>query len=345
MLKRIVLFFALVFGVIAAYGQNGALKPLFASDSIMELSLVFDLKTVIRDIDNVRATYHPAILTYTDSSGLSIALDVKVKTRGHFRKQRDNCTFPPLRINFKKKQVVGTVFEGQDKLKLVTHCRTNNEKFEQFLIEEYLIYKLYNLFTNFSFNVRLVKINYIDLNGKTQPFSKYAFFLEHLDHLAQRLGATVVDTKGLHQETVDYAIMNQLVLFQYLIGNTDWSVPNLHNIELLLVSPGRAAVPVPYDFDFSGLLNVPYAKPPAHLPIKSVKQRLFRGYCRTREQLEPNLETFRQLQDSITYLYKASTLLTPYQKKRTVLYLEEFFETINDEREIKSEFINGCRRD
>ncbi len=337
------LFFA--FSLSTSFCQSSPVKPLFASDSILEISLVFDTKTVIRDIDDQKAIYHPAILSYTDSNGLPVTLDVKVKTRGHFRKLRDNCTFPPLRINFKKKQVGGTLFEGQDKIKLVTHCRTNNSKFEQFILEEYLIYKMYSMLTDYSFKVRLVKINYIDLYGKTQPFSKYAFFLETLDQLAERHGATVLETKGLHQETVDYATMNQLVVFQYLIGNTDWSVPNLHNIELLLVSAGRAAVPVPYDFDFSGIINIPYAKPPEHLPIKSVRQRLFRGYCRTREQLEPSFSSLRQLEDSIISLYSNSMLLTPKQKKQSILYLEQFFETINDERRIRSEFINNCRQD
>lgn len=344
MLRCTVLSLFFAFSISTSYSQS-TVKPLFASDSILEISLVFDIKTVVRDIDDEKAIYHPAILSYTDSNGMPVTLDVKVKTRGHFRKLRDNCTFPPLRINFKRKQAEGTLFEGQDKIKLVTHCRTNNARFEQFVIEEYLIYRLYNLLTNFSFKVRLAKISYIDLNGKMQPFSKYAFFLENLDHLAERHAAAVIETKGLHQETVDYATMNQLVVFQYLIGNTDWSVPNLHNIELLLVSPGRAAVPVPYDFDFSGIINIPYAKPPEHLPIKSVKQRLFRGYCRTRGQLEPSFSSLRHLKDSILSIYSSNVHLTPKQKKQSLLYLEEFFETINDERRIKSDFINTCRQD
>ena len=61
-------------------------------------------------------------------------------------------------------------------------------------------------------------------------------------------------------------------VFQYMVGNTDWSMVRFHNVEVSR-TPRGVYVPVPYDFDWTGLVSTRYARPNEGLGIRSVRQR------------------------------------------------------------------------
>ena len=64
---------------------------------------------------------------------------------------------PPLFVSFGDETARGTLFEGQTMLPLTTHCR-DSSSYEQYVLKEYLAYRIYNLLTDKSLRVRLARV-------------------------------------------------------------------------------------------------------------------------------------------------------------------------------------------
>ena len=326
-----------------APAQPRAPQPLFTSHEPLILTIEADYGTIFKERDD-ESQYHPARLTFAGPNGAATTVNIELRTRGHFRRQARICGFPPLRVDFPKDSVVGTVFEDQNRIDLATHCQDRREQFEQITLLEHLIYRTYNLLTDKSFRVRLARITYLDAAGKRDTVTKYGFFVEDKPDMARRIGGDVLNQREIHDENTDFDPMTLTALFEYFIGNTDWSVWALHNI--LLVAMPDAAFPtaVPFDFDWSGVISAPYARPDEKLPIRSVRVRLFRGYCRAPVELAPVFALFNQKKDGIYALYQNQEGLTDETKKKTLEYFDEFYQTINDPRSVEREILRKCRQ-
>ena len=266
---------------------------------------------------------------------------VQVRTRGNFRLQRSICRFPNLRLNVQKKQVEGTVFGGQDKFKMVTYCRERDD-YEQNVLEEYLAYRLYNLVTDASFRVRLARVTYLDSSGRNDPVTHYGFLIEDADAMAARLGGKLMEIEAAAPLDLDGDASVRMALFQYMIGNTDWSMVRFHNTELVQL-PGPTYFPVPYDFDFSGLVNTPYASPDPRLGIRSVRDRVYRGFCRFDVDWKGAYAYFGEREGAFYDLVRQQPGLEEGNVERAIDYLEEFFETINSERRASALVERACR--
>jgi hypothetical protein len=316
-------------------------KALFTSHEILHLTLTIEnMKELEADVGE-NPGWHKGSISYQDGDSL-VKLDVKLQARGHYRKDPANCNFPPLRVNFKKKQVPGTIFEGQDKLKLVNHCRKRNDNFDQYVLKEYLAYRIYNVITERSFRVRLLSIHYVDKTGRSKPGTHYGFCIEDTRDMAERNGFTHIKVNNIPQEYCDYFYQDILTVFQFMIGNTDWSIPARHNIKLLLEKPDHRPVPVPYDFDWSGLVNPVYAKPSQKLGITSVEHRLFRGFVKNIEDYNRVFEIFTNKKPEIDALISECPLNEKH-KHLAYSYLNEFYEIIADEKKIERAFIKEAR--
>ncbi|MBN2595441.1 hypothetical protein [Labilibaculum sp.] len=314
---------------------------LFESDSLIELSITTDLKSLVKDVgDNNK--YHKGRLSYLLGDSI-VSMIVELKTRGNFRKDRSICAFPPLTVKFNKAESNYSLFHDNDKLKLVSHCQNRNSKFEQMLIHEYLIYKAYNIFTPESFRVRLVKITYKDSKEEMQALEKFAFFIEDFKKMAARNGKITRYDKKIHQDRTNISKITKLAIFQYMVGNTDWGVPTLHNIKLISKTPTSSLIAVPYDFDWASLVDAPYAIPNAKLDIQSIHERLYRGYKRTAEELECVFREFRMKKELLYDLYTNCPYLDNKEKERALNYFDEFYEIIDNPKSVKSEFIDGSR--
>ena len=326
----------------AARAQTDRVPPapgLFGPDEPLALTLTTNLKAVMKDRGS-QSPYHAAVLSYAGADGVPVSLDIRVKTRGLFRLKPTTCQFAPLMLHFAKKRAAQTIFAGQEKLKLVTHCQ-NRDDYEQYVVEEYLIYRVYNLLTERSLRVRLTRMTYVDSTGKEAPLTRHGFLLEDDRELAARNRAVLVQQKGLLQEDIDHETMGLVAVFQYMIGNTDWSVWGLHNIKLLEDSAGVMR-PVPYDFDWSGVIAPPYARPDARLPIESVRQRLFRGACRSPEEFAAQFDKFQAKKDAIYALYRNEPALSPKRAEQSLRYYDDFYKTIGNQGRIKYEFLRAC---
>jgi hypothetical protein len=308
---------------------------IFSSDTILPLSLIMDKEIVLSDIGDNR-TYHQATLIYGKDSML-----VKVKTRGNFRRDVEICNFPPLMIQFDSLATKNTIFEGQKQLKVVTHCQQDSTAYEQMLLEEYAIYKMYNFLTDKSFKVQLAKITYKDLKKTSDSTTKMAFFIENDKKMAERLGEKLAKKK----DTIQYLqcntfLMTQTAVFQFMIGNTDWSISNKHNIELLKATQPIA---IPYDFDLSGLIDASYATPTPELGIKTVRERLYRGYCQSDAELNLVFEKFKTHKDNIFAIWNDLPQHQTERKQKGQKYLENFYQIIENKDSIQFYFIDNCR--
>jgi len=319
-------------------------STLFNSEEILRFDLKLNTKAYFKDVDEERK-YHWAEVTYKNSSGNSVVLETKVKSRGNYRRSPQNCNFPPLKLKIPKKvRWDNNLFSGQSRLKLVVPCIKNKEKYEDLIIKEYLAYKIYNLLTEQSYKVRLVKINLID-SAKNVVISDFVgFFIEETKQMAKRNNGKTLKLTSFHQENINREQMTQLAVFQYLIGNTDWSISGLHNIKLLFEENSNVPVAVPYDFDWCGLVNAPYAKPAPQIGTTSVRLRVFRGYKRAQEEYEPIIKQFNSSKAQIYNLCSSNPYLSEKSKKDSKKYLDEFYKMINDPKQVKAQFIKGARK-
>ena len=311
-------------------------QPLFDSDEILHVRIKLDVRETINDRE-VREE-HEAVLYYKEIDSLNIKLSV----RGNTRANPSLCKFPPLKVNFKKKQVKGTLFKGQNKIKLVTHCNDRAIN-EEYILKEYYVYKLHQLVSPYSFKVRLCRISYIDTEGKMDPDEHYGFFIEDIDDLADRFDMEQYDGSLLNQDAFYRPELDKLVFFQYMIGNLDWSVPKQHNFKLIFGNEIKAPIAVPYDFDFSGMVNTTYAKPPPEINVPSVRTRNFRGFCRTPGTYEAVAKEYIEMKPQIYELYSSSEVLSEKSIDQSIKYLDSFFEILEDEKKFNKEIVTACR--
>lgn len=312
-------------------------EPLFASSERLALNFTADFGAISKDRGTEKHDY-PGVLSFVTPSGDSVTLNVKVHTRGHYRLKI--CQYPPLKIDFDPAQVAPTVFAHQKSLKLVGECR-GGRTYENYLLEEQLVYRTYNLLTELSFRVRLAQITYLDAKQKHGPDTRYAFFLEDDDRMAKRSHKTVF-AHPVNQAETDSTQMALFALFQYMIGNTDWAVSALHNVVLIWDSSG-VMFPVPYDFDWSGVIWPPYAVPDPSLNLPNVRQRTFRNAeCFTPDILARVFAQFNSQKDTIYALYRGQEGLEPKRVKQALDYYDDFYRTISDARASRRAFIDGC---
>ena len=275
-----------------------------------------------------------------------IEVPVKIRLRGHSR--RRICEFPPLKLNFASETDSSSVFGGQDKIKLVTHCR-NSGRGEQDLLEEYLAYRIQNRITDFSFRVRPLYITYQDdSQGLPEDASpRHAFVIESHEEFAARTGAERVPLDAFPRHAHDREHAALMYVYEYLIGNTDWQMLRAdhddsccHNSELFMA--GDALRFVPYDFDLAGLVNARYAYPDPQLRIKRVRHRLYRGLCTERSLLAAAVQRVRSVQDAILAAPAEVPGLEPRNVRAATDYLERFFDEAEEPESLLDDFERHC---
>lgn len=317
-------------------GAQEPAPPLFAEQGTLLVTIEADFRQ-LRDDRDEENEERPGTFTFADGT----TLPVDIRTRGNFRLRSGNCPFPPLRLDFPKGQLAATILDGQDKLKLVTHCRDRDD-FEQNTLQEFLAYRVYNLVSDLSFRVRPARITYVDSGGREDTIERWAFIIEHEDGLAARLGAEILEPEGmLHPARVRGATAAPLNLFQYLIGNTDYSIYETHNV-VLLETP-ETVIPVPYDFDWSGLVNASYARPDPSLGIRNVRDRVFRGLCRPDIDFPALFARFQELRPEIEGLVRDQEGMDDRSRRESLEYIEGFYDILDSERRRTREIVEGCR--
>lgn len=311
----------------------------YATPKPLEMRLTTNLHRIRGDKSD-KAPWRSATVTYSDTSGRPVSIPTQIKSRGIWRLK--NCEFPPIRLNFKAESTKGTLLRGIDKPKLVSFCR-NNDAYERYITQEMQLYRIFGLLTPASHRARLLRMSYADsATGKVQA-TRMAILLEEPEGVAARIGGSLVRLTGaVPRDLVTYQDALAAV-FQYLIGNTDWSTYSLHNMELVQMVDGDN-VPIPYDFDFSGAIDASYATVDPSLSVQRVRQRLFRGYCHSPEDFAKVFSRFNEKKSAIYALYSDSigSTLPKTTVDATLKYFDEFYETINNPKRARNEIINAC---
>jgi hypothetical protein len=317
--------------------------PLFSSQDPIEVTITADWKPVQRDRSVTSKKTYPATLTIVEGGTAGAPIPIQLRTRGHSRRDPRTCGFAPLRLELPKDKTKGTIFEGHGNIKLGVHCQ-NDSVYLQYTLKEYLANRLLNVLTPRSLRVRLANVTYADTDAGKKPFTKLGLFFEDIDDLAKRMEAREL---SVPRQMFEYVEQDQLLfmsLFQYMIGNTDYSIVALHNVIMLDDAKGVRRT-VPYDFDYSGLVNAHYARPFPKLPIVSVQERLWRGPCKTEADINAALTPFREKKAELLALPASLTPLglNDGSRKYTEKYLNEFFEIIENPNRLKKNLVSDCK--
>lgn len=347
-MKRFLPFLLLTLLAVSAAARAPERAPLFQDDSVIKAVLTAPIAQAYAQRDQEVRIYFPGQWSYSTGNGTTQRLDVSIRTRGLFRRQY--CQMPPLQLNFKKGQVKKTLFAGQNKLKLVAPCQSG-AKSQQHVVLEYLAYRFFEILTDTSFGTRLIRLSYVDSDEKLTPWTDLAFVIEDAGDMAKRLGLTRLKVKSNDFDQMDHATTALVDLFQFMIANNDYSVLKsaddrecCHNSEILaLKDDADVRIPVPYDFDLSGLVNTEYAAPPEFLPTRFVRTRYYRGLCQPPGVLDDAIAHTQSKRREIIDLIQKTAELEPRTKKKTLKYMDEFFEILDDPRKQRKELFERCR--
>jgi len=319
--------------------SSNSYTELFDANNPFEINLILDVKSFIKnkDVDE----YVDAKISYYVKDCTLVEKKVKIKPRGNRRKSV--CYLPPIRIDFMDDDYQQELFDSWGKMKLVSSCKAATN-FEQYVLKEYLAYKAYETLTEISFKTYFMKVNFIDSEGKKKPFSSYSFMLEDIDDLADRNDAVEVEINGLLPVHLYRPVMNLVGMYQFMISNEDWHMPNLHNMKLIKSTDHKKPqpIPVPYDLDYSGLVNANYAVQHERIPVESVTDRYYMGTCLTDEEYQIVIKNFLDHKEDILNLFKESNYLQKGSKNYSINYLNVFFDIIENQKNGKRMIMKDC---
>lgn len=318
---------------------------LFGTDDILEVFIHLDLSTFLSKKDRAASFDGRMIIPLGETDSLDKKVTVKYRGKSRF----ERCRFPPMRITFKK-----PLYESSDSgriktIKIVNQCQSSTLH-EEYVIREYLVYKLYSVLTDTSFRVRLLKVNFIDTKKDRKPIVQYGIFVEPAELLAKRTNTLEVKTMALTQEHMFPAMIDRLAIFNYMVSNWDWSVPGQHNVMVLKSSSMEMAglgIPVPFDFDLTGIVNAEYAIPPPGIGIETNRDRKFTGICRTSDVYREELLMFLDRKDEFYAVVDNYPHLSKADKKDIVVFLDQFFNQLEKPRSLENIidiFLENCKK-
>lgn len=331
------------FGPVASRAES----PLFASEQITSVVLSAPLSQIYKERGLDKRLYHDSSLSFVSEDGATDRLPVKARTRGNYR--RSKCSWPPLFLNFKKSDVKGTLFDGQDKLKLVSPCKKSTH-FEQYIALEHLAYQLYEVVSPDSFDTRLLRISFVDSENSSSNWTRHGFFIESTDEFSQRRNMKLYKKEAAATAMVDPDAAAVLEIFQFMIGNNDYSLLRgrrgdrcCHNVVLMRPANDDKLIPVPYDFDFSGLVDANYAEPPPQVPYDSVTKRYFRGLCQSKDTYKRAITHVVGKRPEVLQTIDSHPALSDSSRKKARKFIEQFYTKLDSEWKINKEIFGRCR--
>jgi hypothetical protein len=322
------------------------MDPLFASPAVLELTLSGPFIQIDNERDKDKE--YTAALTYLTEDGTRVELDVGLQVRGNYRLRKNVCRHSQLWLDFRTRDAAGTLFENQDKVKLAVQCRSS-DAYRAALVREFQAYRFFAQLSGLSFATRLARITYHDPAYPRRDRTELGFFIEHQERLAARLDLQDVELNRIAETEVDGTQGSLVAMFMYMIANTDYSLvigedgdECCHNAKLLR-TPGGFYAPIPYDFDMSGYVDAPYASPSPQLQQRSIRQRIYRGYCAFNELLDTTVARFNLQRDALNGIMEDTTHISAGQAARSREYIDGFYDVINDPAEVSAEILRRCR--
>lgn len=287
------------------------------------------------------STFIDSFLIYKDSDGAPDTLAVELRARGNFRKE--NCYYPPVRMRLKKQEGKGNIFDGSRNLKIVFPCASGKNA-DSYIVKEFLCYKLYEQVSEYTFQTRMIRVNFVNEdNKKGQSEQLLGFLIEDDDKVADRFGGEILENKKIIGTVLEDSSAIRHDLFQYMIGNTDWSSMYQHNMKILKLDE-KTVVPLAYDFDMTGMVLPPYAQVSNLVDIETVSQRLYRGFCRDEAMMKAIRDEFLAKEPLLfAEIAQLEPLVPSYEIKYMNNYLKGFYEILKDDKRFDFNIMSACR--
>lgn len=316
-------------------------QDLFGLKEPLNLTLEFNIKEFYKT--KRLEKYQEAILTCHVRDSFEVSHKVRVRARGKNRKEI--CSMPPFWMNIRFAGIEAEDLEDVIKMKVVTRCRSA-PIYENYVLREFLVYQIYNLLTPYSFNTRLVRLKYIDTGRKNKVTEDWGFIIEPEAMMAERNNATAIKSDRLAIATVNREYMDKVAYFHYMIGQADYSVTGRHNLKIITLKeygPTNGFIPVPYDFDYTGLVNATYAVPGPNLGLTHVRQRYYLGACRSEEVHMKTIQWLAGYRDEIRDLIMNFEYLDEDEKLDMVEYIESYYVESEGKNFIERSITPTCR--
>lgn len=315
---------------------------LFKNKDILPIKLSYSIKNVKKESND--STYIESNLHYLANDGIWKTIEVQIRTRGNYRLK--NCYYPPVKLKIDKAQRKGTMFRDNKKIKVVLPCLTQKGN-NDYVVKEYLAYQLFEIISPYYLKSRLLDIHLTEIqNKKEKTHELKGIFVEDDEKAAKRYGGKVFN-RPFHPQNQDDLASVRMALFQYMVGNTDFSTAYQHNAKLLFID--KKMIPIAYDFDMAGLVNTNYAVVSningETLELKSVRDRLYRGFQRNPKTLEQVRKEFIDHEPKIMAM--VNSLEKYFESKKqfnsTKNYIHSFYTIIKNNALYQDEIINKLR--
>jgi hypothetical protein len=323
-------------------------KPLFESEAILALRIEAPFAALIKGAPRSKDSFDAKLLVL---GAQPESLAIELSARGISRRNPNVCEFPPLRIVFKDKPGESSLFRGQHALKLATHCRADADS-RRLNPLEFAAYRMLSVVTPVSFRVRMAEVDYVEARSGALRIHRSGFLIEDVHELAARNGLKEVKTLRTELDQFDPTAVARSELLEYMVGNLDWSdragpagTECCHNVKILGASreDTKNFVPVPYDFDATGFVDPPYALPPIGIPVKTVRTRYYRGYCRFNAQATEVARSIFEKRADVLASIRATPFLSDGDKTNATRYMETFFDEIKTPEDMSRRILNHCR--
>ena len=319
-----------------------SVSALFENQELLSIKLNYSNKEVDKNTND--STYINSNLSYKDTDGTWKNIEVGLRARGNFR--RKNCYFSPIKLKIKKANAKGTLFKGNKKLKLVLPCfkgKSGNDD----LMKERIAYKLYETISPYHFKTRTVAINFTEeRRNKSIEHELMGILIEDDKKVANRHKGKRMK-RPMHPLNQDAICSVQNAFFQFMIANTDYSTAYQHNEKLFFIN--KRIIPVPYDFDMSGLVDASYAVVSQvqneSLPITAVTERMYRGFKRNESVLQKVRKEFLENKDKMFKDVDSfeSLFNNPKEFTKAKNFLLSFYEIMMSDFEFKNKVISMSR--
>ena len=271
------------------------------------------------------------------------SINVNLRARGNFR--RNECYFPPIKMKIKKDQYKGTIFDGNKTMKLVLPCKIESENNDN-ILQEFIAYKIYEQISPYHFKTRRVNIDFTEPKGKkkVKTFKLKGFLIEDDKRVSQRHESRVFE-RFVHPMAMDHLTSVHNAFFQYLLGNTDFSVAYQHNGKLMYSEAEKIIIPLPYDFDMTGWVNPSYATVNTTLGINSVQDRKYRGFKREQQYFDQVRKEFLDKKSSLMEMVASfeSEFSDPKEYKNMFDFMGDFYETMEDDSKFQKSIVDESR--
>ncbi len=339
MLNRFILLLLLEFFIsIPAVSRQDTCSLFRDSDSVLHVKITTTFDSLLNQTEETN--FFPAVLNWSmNNLAYDGTIPVLVRNRGNFRRKSGNCDFPPLKLKFEKEIRENTCFAPYKSLKMVTHCKSGERDFDQHVLKEYLVYRIYSILAEYSYKVQLAEITYADANENMKEITRYGFFIENNNHLEERLNGKIIDSKKGTAGNMNQDTYLKLAFFQYMIINIDWSVEIYHNVRFFFNDPLEPPHPVPFDFDFAGIVGIPYRLPNARGTDRHAPRRTFKPDIPSRKKILPVIDFYNSRKAEILELVHGFELLKPEDKKQFTRDIEEFYYIINDRKSLRNNIL------